>query len=131
MIGPSTSVIFFFSFTHLQLPFPQIVMNMKETLAVKEKLHKSMFYIGRTDIIDIGALPAGIITFFSYTAYGLILTLIPDWSEHLGAENKGIFFTSFTAASVLVRFGAGKVSDRYGRTSVILFGLIVTAFRYS
>ena len=105
-----------------------IVMNMKETLAEKEKLHKSMFYISRTDIIDIGALPAGIITFFSYTAYGLILTLIPDWSEHLGAENKGIFFTSFTAASVLVRFIAGKVSDRYGRTNVILSGLIVTAF---
>lgn len=105
-----------------------IVINMKETLAAKEKLNKSMFYISRTDIIDIGALPAGIITFFSYTAYGLILTLIPDWSEHLGTENKGVFFTAFTAASVLVRFGAGKVSDRHGRTNVILVGLIITAF---
>lgn len=86
-----------------------------------------MFYIGRKDIIDVGALPAGIITFFSYTAYGLILTLIPDWSEHLGAQNKGIFFTAFTIASVLIRFGAGKVSDRHGRTNVILAGLVVTA----
>lgn len=104
-----------------------IVMNMKETLAGKEKLNKSMFYIGRNDIIDRGALPAGIITFFSYTAYGLILTLIPDWSEHLGTQNKGVFFTAFTAASVLVRFGAGKMSDRHGRTNVILAGLIITS----
>jgi len=104
-----------------------IVFNMKETLAAKEKLNRSMFYIGRKDIIDRGALPAGIITFFSYTAYGLILTLIPDWSEHLGTQNKGVFFTAFTAASVLVRFGAGKLSDRHGRTNVIFVGLIITS----
>ncbi len=119
--------VMFYSSSFLAFLSIVIVMNMKETLATKEKLHKSMFYIGRKDIIDIGALPAGVITFFSYTAYGLILTLIPDWSEHLGAENKGVFFTAFTIASVLVRFGAGKVSDRHGRTNVILAGLIVTS----
>lgn len=104
-----------------------IVFNMKETLAVKEKLNKSMFYIGKNDIVDKNVFPAGIITFLSYTAFGLILTLIPDWSEHLGATNKGIFFTAFTVASVLVRFGAGKVSDRHGRPKVILAGLIIMA----
>lgn len=119
--------VMFYSSSFLAFLSIVIVMNMKETLAAKEKLHKSMFYIGRKDIIDIGALPAGIITFFSYTAYGLILTLIPDWSEHLGAENKGVFFTAFTIASVLVRFGSGKVSDKHGRTNVIFVGLIITA----
>ncbi|WJS94622.1 MFS transporter [Flavobacterium johnsoniae] len=104
-----------------------IVFNMKETLAVKEKLNKSMFYIGRKDIVDKNVFPAGIITFLSYTAFGIILTLIPDWSEHLGATNKGIFFTAFTVASVLVRFVAGKVSDRHGRLKVILAGLIITS----
>ncbi|MHC0442618.1 MFS transporter [Flavobacterium sp. 3-210] len=102
-----------------------IVMNMKETLAQKEKLHKSMFFLNRQDIIDRKALPAGVVTFFSYTAFGLILTLIPDWSSHLGAQNKGLFFTAFTITSVLVRFVAGKVSDRYGRPKVILAGLFI------
>ncbi|MDQ6471908.1 MFS transporter [Flavobacterium sp. LHD-80] len=120
--------VMFYSSSFLAFLSIVIVMNMKETLAVKEKLHKSMFYLSRKDIIDRGALPAGVITFFSYTAYGLILTLIPDWSQHLGAQNKGVFFTAFTIASVLVRFGAGKVSDRYGRTNVILIGLIITSF---
>lgn len=119
--------IMFYSSSFLAFLSIVIVMNMKETLAEKEKLHKSMFLICRKDIIDIGALPAGIITFFSYTAYGLVLTLIPDWSEHLGAENKGVFFTAFTIASVMVRFGAGKVSDRHGRVNVILAGMIIIA----
>lgn len=102
-------------------------MNMKETLKSKEKLNRSMFIIGRNDIVDKNVFPAGIITFLSYTAFGLILTLIPDWSEHLGATNKGIFFTAFTVASVMVRFGAGKVSDRHGRPKVIMAGLIITS----
>jgi len=100
-------------------------MNMKETLEKKEKLHKSMFFLNRQDIIDRKALPAGVVTFFSYTAFGLILTLIPDWSSHLGAQNKGLFFTAFTITSVLVRFVAGKVSDKYGRPKVILAGLFI------
>lgn len=119
--------VMFYSSSFLAFLSIVIVMNMKETLQTKEKLQRSMFYIGRKDIIDRGALPAGIITFFSYTAFGLILTLIPDWSEHLGAENKGIFFTAFTVASVLMRFVAGKISDRHGRTNVILVGLVITS----
>ncbi|HEU0124997.1 MAG TPA: MFS transporter, partial [Flavobacterium sp.] len=119
--------VMFYSSSFLAFLSIVIVMNMKETLETKEKLHKSMFYIGKKDIIDRGALPAGIITFFSYTAFGLILTLIPDWSEHLGAENKGIFFTAFTVASVMMRFGAGKVSDKHGRTNVMLVGLVITS----
>jgi len=104
-----------------------IVANMKETLPVKEKLNRSMFKISRSDIIDLGALPAGIVTFLSYSAYGVILTLIPDWSEHLGLSNKGVFFTAYTIASILIRFISGKVADRYGRTKVIMVGLVIVA----
>jgi hypothetical protein len=45
-------------------------------------------------------------------AYGVILTLIPDWSHHLGIANKGLFFMVFTVTSLLIRFGAGKASDK-------------------
>lgn len=119
--------VMFYSSSFLAFLSIIIVFNMKETLTTKEKLNKSMFYIGRKDIVDRNVFPAGIITFLSYTAFGLILTLIPDWSEHLGAVNKGIFFTAFTVASVLVRFGAGKVSDKHGRPKVIMAGLIITS----
>ncbi|WP_293953599.1 MULTISPECIES: MFS transporter [unclassified Sphingobacterium] len=104
-----------------------IVINMKETLAKKQKFNLSMLKINRKDIIEWRALPAGIVTFLSYTAYGVILTLIPDWSEYLGIKNKGLFFLAFTIASVLIRFVSGKVSDRYGRPKVIVVGLIIIA----
>jgi len=68
-------------------------------------------------------LPAGIVTFLSYVGYGAILTLIPDWTGHLGIANKGMFFMVFTLASLVVRFVAGRASDKYGRTRVITLGI--------
>ncbi|MBK0378891.1 MFS transporter [Mucilaginibacter segetis] len=102
-----------------------ILMNMKETLKEKQRFSWAILKISRRDIIALEVLPAAIITFLSYTAYGVILTLIPDWSAHLGIANKGLFFMVFTVASVLIRISAGKVSDKYGRIRVIKAGLII------
>ncbi|MEK6451409.1 MULTISPECIES: MFS transporter [Myroides] len=102
-----------------------ILLNMKETLKDKEKLSFKMFKLTKKDIFDIGVFPAAFVTFMSYIAYGVILTLIPDWTGHLGLENKGIFFMIFTISSLLVRFVAGKVSDKYGRVLIINIGLIL------
>ncbi|HIX53658.1 MAG TPA: MFS transporter [Candidatus Sphingobacterium stercoripullorum] len=103
-----------------------IVMYMKETLKEKESFSLAMMKISRSDIIDMRVIPAGIITLLTYTAYGTILTLIPDWSGYLDIKNKGLFFTTFTLASIGIRFVSGKVADRYGRTKVITVGLIIT-----
>lgn len=102
-----------------------IVMNMKETLQPKRRFEKQMLHISRTDILEVRAIPAGIVTLLSYSAYGVILTLIPDWSEHLGITNKGLFFTAYTLASIGIRFVSGKVSDRFGRIKVMLTGLAI------
>ncbi len=83
---------------------------MKETLKVKQKFTLSILKISRKDIIAVEVLPAAIVTLLSYVAYGAILTVIPDWSGHLGIMNKGLFFMVFTIASLLIRFGAGRVS---------------------
>jgi MFS family permease len=53
----------------------------------------------------------------------VILTVISDWSKHLGTSNKGLFFMVFTLSSLLIRFVAGKVSDRYGRTLILKISL--------
>lgn len=104
-----------------------ILMNMKETLPRPQRhpLSWSLLRISRTDIIDIGVMPAAIVTLLSYVAYGVILTLIPDWSEHVGVGNRGLFFVAFTVASLLIRFVAGRFSDRYGRVVVIKYGLVI------
>lgn len=105
-----------------------ILMNMKETLAIKQRFTLSVFKLSRSDIFAMEVLPAAVVTFLSYLPYGVILTLIPDFSQYLGIANKGLFFMVFTLASLLIRFLAGKASDRYGRINVIKTGLALMAF---
>jgi MFS family permease len=102
-----------------------ILMNIKETLTERQPLSLSLLKIGRKDVVAVEAIPAAIVTFLSYVSYGAILTLIPDWSAHLGILNKGLFFMVFTLASLAVRFAAGKASDKYGRIHVINAGLFL------
>jgi MFS family permease len=102
-----------------------ILMNMKETLKNKQKISLNAFKLSRRDIIDVKVLPAAIVTLLSYVGYGAILTLIPDWGGHLGLVNKGIFFMIFTISSLLIRFVAGKISDKHGRLNVAIAGLVI------
>lgn len=120
----SLNVLFYVSSAFALLSI-LILMNMKETLPSKQKFRPSLLKISKNDIIAVEVLPAGIVTFMSYAGYGAILTLIPDWTAHLGIANKGMFFMVFTVASLAIRFIAGKASDRYGRTRVITIGLAV------
>lgn len=102
-----------------------IVLNMKETVPNKLKFSKSLLSISRNEIIEWRVLPSAVVTFLSYLSYGVILTLIPDWSSFLGITNKGLFFMTFTIASVLIRFVTAKISDNYGRVAVIKVSQVV------
>ncbi|MFA6087766.1 MFS transporter [Mucilaginibacter sp.] len=129
-IGSSITLMFslnalFYTSSLFALMSIVILMNMKETLKVKQRFSLSILKISRRDIIALEVLPAAVVTFLSYIAYGAILTLIPDWGGHLGVINKGLFFMVFTITSLLIRFVAGKASDKYGRIHVINTGLVL------
>lgn len=102
-----------------------LILNLKETLRVREKFQLKVLRISKRDFISLEVLKPAVVTFLSYVAFGMVLTLIPDWSEHLGITNKGTFFVVFTIASLAVRFVAGKVSDKKGRKFVVLIGLFI------
>ncbi|RYZ98943.1 MAG: MFS transporter [Sphingobacteriaceae bacterium] len=102
-----------------------ILMNMKETVKNKQKFSFSLFKLTRHEIIDVRVLPAGIVTLLAYLPYGSILTVIADWGQHLGIVNKGLFYMVFTISSLLIRFIAGRVSDKFGRVSVLKVGLAI------
>lgn len=119
--------ILFYCSSALALMSIIILMNMKETLKDKKPFSFSLFRISKDDIIDRRVIPAGVVTLISYMPYGAILTVIPDWSQHIGIANKGMFFMVFTIASLLIRFIAGKVSDRHGRVNVIRAGIAIIA----
>ncbi|RKD20095.1 MFS transporter [Pelobium manganitolerans] len=100
-----------------------IIFNMKETLPSKQRFKPSLLKMKRNEWINKQAMPAFWVTIFSYVSYGAIITLIPDWTLRIGIANKGIFFMVFTIASLLVRFVAGKSSDKFGRKPIIKFSM--------
>ncbi len=102
-----------------------ILMNLKETHPGKQRFHYRLLKIARNDIFEPLVWPAAIVTFIGYISYGAILTLIPDWSQHLGIKNKGTFYVVYTLASLIVRFFAGKVSDKKGRVYVLRIALLL------
>ena len=79
----------------------------------------------------------------SVFGFGVVLTIIPDFSTYLEIQNKGLFFIYFTISSLVIRVLAGKYSDVYGRIPVLriayfvagiaflLLGFTDTVFMYS
>ncbi|WP_158861421.1 MFS transporter [Lunatibacter salilacus] len=96
-----------------------ILYRLKETLPEKEKLRLSHLRLGRNEILEKRVFAPSIVLIFSVFSFGVVLTIIPDFSEHLGISNKGLFFAVFTVASLAIRVLAGKASDKYGRIPVL------------
>lgn len=96
-----------------------LVKNMNETLENTQPFSISLLKIKRNEIFEPKALPTFWVQFLVSFASGTILTLIPDFSKHLGIANKGLFFGVYTFSSLIIRLIAGKSSDRYGRVIVL------------
>ena len=96
-----------------------ILLRLKETVNPKEKLNLRHFTLNRHEIIEKRVIDPSVVLFFTVFSFGIILTIIPDFSEHLGIKNKGLFFTVFTLSSLAIRIIAGKTSDKYGRIPVM------------
>lgn len=104
-----------------------IVLGMKETLASPKKFQLNYLRIHRDEIIETRVLAPSICMILNAFSFGAILTIVPDFSVFLGLENKGVFFTYFTLASLGVRFVAGKASDFYGRKIVLKISALILA----
>jgi MFS family permease len=102
-----------------------ILMNMKESLKDKQPFRWSLLKISRQDIFDPLAMPAAYLMLFAYASYGVMLTLTPDLCDQTGIENKGVFFTYFTLASIATRLVSGKISDNLGREPVLAVSVLV------
>jgi MFS family permease len=105
-----------------------LVGGMKETLQHKQPFRLSTLRISRNEIFEPLVLAPVIITFLTYLSYGVLFTIIPDFSTHLGIQNKGLFYLFFTASSISIRLLAGKVSDKYGRLPVLKVASLTMAF---
>ena len=105
-----------------------ILIGMKETVPNKVPFRWGLLKISRADVYEPRVLPPSIVLMLNAFSFGVILTIIPDFSDYLGISNKGQFFTYFTLASLLIRLLAGKISDKYGRVIVLKVATIGLAF---
>ena len=96
-----------------------VVARMRETLDEPKRFRMGLLKMSRSEIFEPRVMAPSVVMLFSVISYGVILTIIPDFSEHLGIENKGLFFTSFTLSSLAIRFLAGRASDKYGRVRIL------------
>jgi predicted MFS family arabinose efflux permease len=79
----------------------------------------------RIEIFEKSVLPVTASVFFLFIAYGGITTFVPLFADSIKV-NSGTFFLVYAATLVLTRPIAGKLSDRYGETFVILPALVIT-----
>ncbi|WP_343700552.1 MFS transporter [Chitinophaga sp.] len=96
-----------------------ILIGMKETLHNRQSFSPRLLKISRSEIFEPLVMAPVVITFLTYFSYGALLTIIPDFSNYLGLQNKGLFFTFFTASSIGIRLLTSKASDRYGRVPML------------
>ncbi|MBC6988263.1 MFS transporter [Hymenobacter sp. BT491] len=95
--------------------------TMTETLPLpqRERFSWRLLRLQWNEILEPQVLAPSLVTLLCMFSYGSILTVVPDHSELLHLGNKGLFFSFFTIASLVVRLIAGRASDRYGRVPVL------------
>ncbi|TDG00764.1 MFS transporter [Paenibacillus piri] len=80
---------------------------------------------GRLELFERSVLSVTAAIFFLAVAYGGITTFLPLFADSLKV-NSGTFFLVYAVTLTLVRPAAGKLSDRFGETVVIVPALLVT-----
>jgi len=97
--------------------------TMTETLpqAQRQKFSLKLLRLRWDEVLEPRVFQPALATLLCMFPYGAVLTVIPDQSTYLNISNKGLFFTFYTVASLVVRLVAGRASDRYGRVPVLRF----------
>jgi len=96
-----------------------ILAGMRETLVDREPFRFKLLRLDWSEVLEPRVWAPCVVMLFTTYSFGVALTLLPDQSDALGIENRGLVFMYMTIASVVVRFFAGKASDLYGRVIVL------------
>ncbi|WP_460894178.1 MFS transporter [Rufibacter soli] len=104
-----------------------VLLNQKETLVNPQKFRLGLLRIKKDEIFEPLVWPPFVVMLLTLFCYGAVLTVTPDFSQHLGIANKGLFFTFYTVSSIGIRFLAGRASDRFGRVPVLRISTFIMA----
>lgn len=104
-----------------------LTLPLEESLPSARKVRWGDLNPFRGGLIDPQAWPASLVLLPVAYAFGVYLTITPDFVDHLGYVYKGSFNTIIVLSSISMRFFAGRVSDRHGRIPVLLAGTALMA----
>lgn len=113
----------FYASTGFALVAVLVLFKLPETLTSKRKFEWALLRIQPKDVFDPAVKLPAFIMALTVFSFGTMLTLIPDFAEHLGLKKQGYFFMILTLTSLSVRFFSGKLSDRKGRRYVMMWGV--------
>jgi len=99
-----------------------ITLKLPESLPNPRKVSKEDLNVFKGGIIEKSVWPAAVYLLPVSFAFGVFLTITPDFVEDLGYKYKGVFNTIIVVASIAMRFIAGKASDKYGREPLLIIG---------
>ncbi|MEM9671245.1 MAG: MFS transporter [Bacteroidota bacterium] len=102
-----------------------ILVGMHETLVDRKPFRFKLLRLDWREVLEPRVWAPCIVMLLTTYSFGVALTLLPDQSDALGIENRGLVFMYMTIASVAVRFFAGKASDRYGRVIVLKWAAFI------
>ena len=101
------------------------ILGMKETVENKQKFSWSLLKIKKEDIYEPTVIVPSIVMVLVTFSFGTALTLIPDFSLHVGIDNKGLYMLYFTMSSLVSRLVGGRLSDEFGRRVILIVAMLV------
>jgi MFS family permease len=104
-----------------------ILLRMPETLGNPQPFRFGLLKLKRNEIFEMQAIKPFIVLLLQSVSTGAILTVVSTLSSSLGIANKGLFFTVYTIASLVVRLVFSKASDKYGRVPVLFVATLLLA----
>jgi MFS family permease len=97
--------------------------KLKESHLNTVRFKWSLLKLRWQDIIEPRVIVQGLVMTLTVCTFGALLTLIPDYCLTFGIVKNGYFFTVVTLTSLFIRVISGKLSDKFGREVIMLFGV--------
>lgn len=107
----------------IALSLVMLIKEEKKTEKVELKWNNMIPKIN--EIFAPEVIQPTVFMFITAMIAGIYYLIVPDFSKHLGLEEKGIFWLYYTITSLGTRLIAGKAADKYGYRKNIIFGLII------
>jgi len=94
---------------------------------LRTHIHADQGMPERPPLFSRAALFPGFIAMCMTMTFGAVVSFLPLFVRHQQLGNAGLFFTVYSIVVVLLRPVSGRLSDRFGRVSVIIPGMVFLA----